>query len=149
MQPDRFVQAGYWRSLAAQDRRLAEQHATDEPNAACFHAQQAAEKALKAALVAAADDVPRVHAVTSLLDELGGCDVTVDAAVREAASVLDRYYAPTRYPDALGGVDPERVFLERDAREAVKYVDRIIALADAVVERERQSSGPNDNKELP
>ena len=141
MQPDRFVQAGYWRSLCAQDRRVAERLAVEEPNAACFHAQQAAEKALKGALVAVADDVPRLHAVTALLDELSECEVEVDDGVREAASILDRYYAPTRYPDALGGVDPERVFLQRDAREALTYVDRIIALADDIIAKERPAVG--------
>ena len=137
MQPDRFVQAGYWRALAEQDRRVAEMLAADEPNASCFHAQQAGEKAVKAALVAAADDVPRVHAVTVLLDELAMCGVAVDAGVREPASVLDRYYAPTRYPDALGGADPGRVFLERDAREALEYVQTVFALVDTVIAEER------------
>ena len=65
------------------------------------------------------------------------CGVAVDAGVREAASVLDRYYAPTRYPDALGGADPGRVFLERDAREALEYVQTVFALVDTVIAEER------------
>ena len=140
MQPDRFVQAGYWRSLAEQDRRVAELLATTEPNTACFHSQQAGDKAVKAALVAVAGDLPRVHTITVLLDELAGCDVALPAEAREAGSVLDRYYAPTRYPDALGGADPERIFLERDAREAAEHVLGLFALADAVIAEQKGRS---------
>jgi len=74
--------------------------------AAAFHAQQAAEKALKAACVIAIDDSPRPHVITHLLDELSNNEEIVGKEIFDAAAVLDRLYAPTRYPDALGGIDP-------------------------------------------
>ena len=41
MRPDPERLTGYWRAAADQDVRLARAHASDESNAACFHAQQA------------------------------------------------------------------------------------------------------------
>ncbi len=67
MQPERKAAARGWRESANQDARIANLLAETEPNAACFHAQQAGEKALKAALVFATDDIVRTHVLTLLL----------------------------------------------------------------------------------
>jgi len=58
--------------------------------AAAFHAQQAAEKALKAACVIAIDDSPRTHVITHLLDELSNNEEIVGKEIFDAAAVLDR-----------------------------------------------------------
>ncbi len=115
MQPDQTVLAAQWRATAAEDLRVAVLLVDESPSAAAFHAQQAAEKALKAACVIAIDDSPRTHVITHLLDELSNNEEIVGKEIFDAAAVLDRYYAPTRYPDALGGIDPNRIFTAADA----------------------------------
>ncbi len=133
MRADRRATVAAWRASAAQDLRIAKVLAETEANAACFHAQQAAEKALKAAAVVALDDVARTHVLTTLLDELRGAELAVDEAVAAAARVLDRYYAPTRYPDAVGDIDPARLFALADAQEAVAYAETVLRFTDALV----------------
>ncbi|MDQ2679447.1 MAG: HEPN domain-containing protein [Candidatus Eremiobacteraeota bacterium] len=132
MQPDRQVLAAQWRATAAEDLRVAGLLATESPSAAAFHAQQAAEKALKAACVIAVDDSPRTHVITHLLDELSKNGRNIPDDVRDAGRVLDRYYAPTRYPDALGGIDPNRVYTATDAHAAVAFAEAVLAFSDKI-----------------
>lgn len=133
MQPDPRVLAGEWRSAAAEDLRVAGLLRDESPSAAAFHAQQAAEKALKAACIVAIDEAPRTHVVNHLLDELAINGHPPSDLVRDAARVLERFYAPTRYPDALGGIDPNKVYVARDAAQAIDEANVVIAFADAIV----------------
>ncbi len=133
MQPDRRVLAGEWRSAAAEDLRVARLLREESPSTAAFHAQQAAEKALKAACIAAIDEAPRTHVINHLLDELAANGHAPDARVRDAARMLERFYAPTRYPDALGGIDPNKVYVERDAAQAIDEAAIVMAFVDAIV----------------
>lgn len=63
----------------------------------CYQAQQAAEKALKALLLARTGTYPFVHDLDLLLEKLdeGGMDLSHEV---EAAGVLTRYAVETRYP---------------------------------------------------
>ncbi len=64
-----------WLSKATEDLAVAELILESDVAArwaACFHAQQAAEKSLKAMLVAQGIDFPRTHALEVLVDLLGG-----------------------------------------------------------------------------
>ncbi len=61
MQRDRMAVARTWLRTAERDFRLAKTAVDIEPSLAAFHAQQAAEKSLKALLVALTDDHPRTH----------------------------------------------------------------------------------------
>lgn len=67
----------------------------------CFHAQQAAEKALKALLVSYNRDYPRTHNIGTLLDFLPET-LTIPTEVEQAAGLTD-YAVMTRYP---GDVEP-------------------------------------------
>jgi HEPN domain-containing protein len=76
-----------------------EVRARKQPNydAACFHAQQAAEKYLKAILQESGAPIPRTH---NLIDLLGLClphDNSL-ALQRDLIVVLDRYAVLYRYP---------------------------------------------------
>lgn len=126
MQADRRELARSWLNGALQDLAIATDGAKRWPNAACFHAQQSAEKALKAMLVALAGDVARTHALTALAAELSEAGSALDAGTLDACKVLDKFYAPTRYPDALGGVDPTLVFTEREALGAVEHARAVL-----------------------
>ena len=72
---------------------LNEEHALDT---ACFHAQQAAEKFLKAYLVAQDADVPRTHNLAKLVDLCRGYDVEF-AGLRSLADALTPYAVDLRY----------------------------------------------------
>jgi HEPN domain-containing protein len=64
---------------------------------ASFHAQQAAEKALKAVVVDDGADPPQTHDCFYLADE---ADASPEVA--EAADALTPFYFRARYPDAPG-----------------------------------------------
>ncbi len=88
------------------------------PEDLCFHAQQAAEKALKAVLIASSIPFPRTHNITRLL-ELIPEDRGIPKLVRDAV-VLTDYAVASRYPAAYEPVDDEEL-------------EEALALAEAVV----------------
>lgn len=103
---------------------------------ACFHAHQAAEKALKA-LGYRLDRDPWGHSVRRLLDDMAKESPSVYAELRDlsdAASELDQYYIPTRYPNGLPDLTPDQVFTRAMAENAVNLaasiVDRIAPRID-------------------
>jgi HEPN domain-containing protein len=133
MQAERFALARTWIDVANTDLDAARMLLTNIPSASCFHAQQAAEKALKAALTAVVGDAPRTHKLLDMLDALVSCGVQEEPEVKRACQILERFYAPTRYPDALSGLDPGRVFVEIDARDALGRAEKIIRFCSAVI----------------
>jgi HEPN domain-containing protein len=84
----------------------------------CFHAQQAAEKALKAVLISRSVPAPRTHSITRLLELMPAADPLPQAI--QAAAVLTDYAVVTRYPGAYEPVESE------------EYLEAV-ALAEAVV----------------
>lgn len=96
------------------------------PRQACFHAQQAVEKALKGWLQARVGTYPRSHVLEELLffhpqtrEEL--------QSWRDACRELDAFYVPTRYPDALPGLLPSGDQpSEEDAARAVQNASEIV-----------------------
>jgi HEPN domain-containing protein len=70
----------------------------------CFHAQQAAEKALKALLLTRHGTYPRTHSLEDLLvfDTSGELNEWEEACQR-----LSQFYLTTRYIDAVPGVMDE------------------------------------------
>jgi HEPN domain-containing protein len=65
-----------------------------------FHAQQAAEKLLKALLVAAGEGVPRTHDLVALLSRALEAGFPL-AGSRPEIDLLSRFGAAVRYPDAV------------------------------------------------
>lgn len=84
--------------------------------AAAFHAQQAAEKALKAVQVHREGEFDRTHDLVALARRLKGED-----DLRERCARLSRFYVADRYPDAPGGVAQE------DVGQAVEDAEEVIA----------------------
>ena len=92
---------------------------------ACFLAQQAAEKALKALLIRRAGVYERTHSVAALLERARQlADVTQDLV--DAAELLDRYYVPSRYPNAWPSGSPSKRLREPDARSAIEAAEKIL-----------------------
>ena len=73
--------------------------ARSRPNydGACFHAQQCAEKYLKARLAAAGLPTPKVHNLTSLLDRLGSKEPLWEV-FRADFVLLSGFAVSVRYP---------------------------------------------------
>jgi HEPN domain-containing protein len=84
----------------------------------CFHAQQAAEKMLKAFLVAQGTTVARTHDVLALVDECTAAGAPL-VPFRTDAALLTQYAVAFRYP-ALGS-DPDEV----EGRAAIAAARRI------------------------
>ncbi len=128
MQRDRFTVARTWLANAARDRRAALILLDSEPALAAFHAQQVAEKALKAATIALTDDHLRTHATSLLLRELREV-AAIPEDVAADALALDLYYASARYPDAVSDDDPGEVVQRSDAQLALGRAERVLEFA--------------------
>ena len=92
----------------------------------CFHAQQAAEKALKAVLVAHAISFPRTHNIATLLD-LFPQDIVPPLDVEAAASLTD-YAVLTRYP---GNFEP---ITDEEYNEAVRLAEGVVDWAKTLIQ---------------
>jgi HEPN domain-containing protein len=105
---------------------------------ACFAAQQAAEKALKALLQDRGGEV-RGHSARALLrllpPDVGERD---ERARREAdALALDRHYIPSRYPNSVPQGAPFEFYDAEQSRDAVAAADRVVRFC------ERHLAGPD------
>ena len=89
----------------------------------CFDAQQAAEKAVKALLIARGVEFPYVHDLVRLLSLLGGAGLPVPAPVWRAKE-LTRYATTARYPDA--GVPVS----EAQYADAVEIAEAVVGWAE-------------------
>lgn len=98
---------------------------------ACFHAQQAAEKAVKAALrffhVAKAG-----HAVTVLLEELRAY-TTLPEELQDRARILDQYYIPPRYPNSFDVGAPSQYYTRASADHAIATAKEVVAYVTKIV----------------
>ena len=95
----------------------------------CFHAQQAAEKAIKAVYRAHGLRFAYTHNIGLLLDELGEKGVGIPDEVQQAASLTD-YAHQTRYPGSIERVtEKERDVAVQAAEAVVAWAERLIAEA--------------------
>jgi HEPN domain-containing protein len=96
---------------------------------ACFHAQQAGEKAMKAVWYHCDAD-PWGHSVRRLIEDLENVDLNLyeqlKAGIR-AGNILDRFYIPTRYPNGLPDLTPGEAYLDEDAASCIQYAGEIVA----------------------
>lgn len=87
----------------------------------CFHAQQAAEKALKAVLVANSAAVPNIHSIRRLIDLLPA-NLDLPEEVQNAAGLTD-YAVSSRYPGDFEPVSDD------EHREAVRMAEAVVSWA--------------------
>ena len=98
--------------------------------AACFHCQQAAEKALKAVLYSQGRRVVLGHAVLDLARQCGEHDPEF-IQVLDDAGLLDQFYIPTRYPNGLPSPSvPSETYTEIQAVSALSSSGRVIGKAE-------------------
>jgi HEPN domain-containing protein len=121
-------EAERWLKQAAYDLRAAEHNADGEYySVACFNAQQAAEKSLKAFLFAQGERVVLGHSVGELCRRCAEYEESF-ADLAGSASKLDRLYIPTRYPNALPGGVPAEIYDEEDATGAIALASKVLAM---------------------
>lgn len=114
-----------WLKFCNEDLRAADATLKDNVySAVCFHAQQAAEKAIKAILLAKLGKVPRDHSVLRLAEMSG--DKELFELHKEELEFLDMFYVPTRYPDALPGSLPEGLPNKEDAGKAAFSAKKVV-----------------------
>ena len=95
---------------------------------ACFAAQQAAEKALKA-LYQKAGGEARGHSVYGLLRSLPP-EFTPEAGLLEGAKGLDKHYIPARYPNAYPEGAPCEYYTRAEAERAIDHAEQILRFCD-------------------
>lgn len=97
-----------------------------------FHCQQAAEKALKALLLARGGASLRTHSCTELLEALNELGLQAPDAVLTCARKLDLHYVDSRYPNGVGGA-PDKFYDKAIAEEALTCCETIRAFANQLL----------------
>jgi HEPN domain-containing protein len=101
---------------------------------ACFAAQQAGEKAAKAAHERRGHEAWG-HSVTELLDALRAEVPEIDASLLDRARALDKLYIPTRYPNGLPSGAPADYYTRAEAERAIADAEVIVAICRGIVSR--------------
>jgi len=95
---------------------------------ACFMAEQAAQKALKAFLIGHGHRSVPIHVVAQLAERCAQLDPAFAVHIT-AGCVLDQYDIPTRYPDALAPpAVPFASYTQERGMTAVAAAQAIVAL---------------------
>jgi len=117
-----------WLKQAIRDLELAREAArAGHHEWACFAAQQAAEKAVKAVHLYHGQEAWG-HVVRRLLEELPeGCVVRAD--LLDKARVLDAFYIPTRYPNGHPDGVPGDHYGSLQSEEGMRYAGEIVEFA--------------------
>jgi HEPN domain-containing protein len=105
--------------VQAEDARRAERHEW-----ACFAAQQAAEKAVKALHLSFGQEAWG-YMIARLLQELSN-QLVVPPELIEQARVLDNFYIPTRYPNGHPEGSPFEHYGIIQSEEAIRYARAIL-----------------------
>lgn len=114
-----------WLAQALVDLEEAQDAPAGRHEWACFAAQQAAEKAVKALPLSLGQEAwGRV--VARLLRELPE-GVPVPEQLVEKAKVLDNFYVPTRYPNGHAEGAPHDHYGPLQSGEAIEYAREIVA----------------------
>ena len=124
-----------WWEAALDDLKWTEANIREEVwYGACFTAQQAVEKALKAYLLAQKVSVPKIHDISALLE---ACSQTHSefSSHRDTILPLVDYYIHTRYPDMSE-------FMEYTKEKAEDALDRAEKLIEFMRSQLEQTSHP-------
>ncbi len=130
---DPRAEALRWLASAREDLAYARHAASGGHHApACFHSQQAAEKAVKAVHYLRGARVVLGHTVRALIQSLDPRSEALEALL-DAARDLDLFYVPTRYPNGLDAGTPGQAFSAAHSSYALALAARILDAAAAVV----------------
>lgn len=125
-----WAEAQRWLRVAGDDLRTVDVCLDANPPVtatAAYHCQQAAEKLLKALLVAAARPTRRTHDLDELADQAGEAKPTI-APLADACRFMTRWNFEFRYPSASHTVplppDPDEI---RDARKVLVQLQAAVS----------------------
>jgi len=121
------IEAERWLKQAKADLAVAQTLlSTEHYAAACFHAQQGAEKALKSVLMANGQRLVWGHSVRDLAMQCETYDPSF-AELAEVGSLLDQFYIPTRYPNGLPSpAVPSENFTRSQASVAKDMAEKVL-----------------------
>lgn len=126
---DWLAHAGSDLSLA----RMARGHAEVLPEQVCFHAQQAAEKALKAVFLARNIGFARTHDLEALLELARQSGIPTPATFAELGS-LTPYAVESRYPGSW-----DEITLS-DVEDAIRLAEQTLAWASRLLAGDESSA---------
>lgn len=121
-----------WIAQARRDLQHARHDASDGFfEWACFSAQQAAEKAVKAVIQKLGGDAWG-YSVADLLDAVA-LRFPVSENLKHAALELDKVYIASRYPDAHPSGSPATRYTQREADRLVEYASEIVRFCEGLL----------------
>lgn len=129
--PERYPpdDAKEWLNRARSDLALAKARGQDiYLEDLCFHAQQAAEKAVKALLIMQGVEFPYVHDIAQLLTLLEEAGHQIPGPLREAER-LTRFAVSTRYPGIAPPVD------EEEYQQALTIAEEVVLWAENLMRK--------------
>jgi len=95
-------------------------------NWACFQAQQASEKALKAVLIKHGKRAILTHSIRDLIEECERFIPSLKSFEREVY-LLDAMYIASRYPNGIiSNLPPSKYFTKEDAELCIKLSESIL-----------------------
>jgi len=130
MKNERLIEE--WLSYAASDFALANKGKFSKEvryDSLCYHAQQAAEKAIKAVLIFYRKPFPKTHNIGHLLKLLKEKGIVVPKIV-EKSQLLTEYAVDSCYPDDF--FESEKVN-KKEYEQAVKIADKVLKWAKLVI----------------
>lgn len=98
---------------------------------ACFIAQQATEKAVKAVYQKFGAEAWG-HSVTDLLRGLGE-KVAISGDLMDKARYLDKFYIPARYPNGWASGIPSEYINKEDAQNAISNSEKILQFCESLL----------------
>ncbi len=122
-----MAEAQKWLAQAEADLRAARTNAQPHPDVACYLAQQAAEKAMKALQLACSGMVARTHSLSQLENMLAKLGFTLTGVKTRALRELERLNIEARYPDVLPGAIPAEYFKTEDAENALSIAETVVS----------------------
>jgi HEPN domain-containing protein len=87
-------------------------------------AQQGAEKAIKALYYEIGAD-PSGHSIFKFMKNLPK-RIKVPEEIINAAKTLDKHYITSRYPNGFASGAPKDYYIEKDAKKAINYGEKIL-----------------------
>jgi HEPN domain-containing protein len=124
-----LAEARRWLTAAREDLAYASHAAAGGHYApACFFAQQAAEKAVKALHYARGARAVIGHSVRALIEQLSPRETSLEALL-DAARELDLLYVPTRYPNGLDSGTPAEAFSAAQSKRALDLARQLVDAA--------------------
>ena len=120
-----------WLDTAREDLAFARHAARHEFHPqACFHAHQAAEKAVKAMHYAQGARSVLGHGIRHLIERLG---ISGLERLLPFARDLDLYYIPARYPNGLDSGIPSEAFGATQSTQAVAIATEIFRASEELI----------------